>query len=55
MNIRILKKYMIWTFPKDLKLSSKLPEPIFTPTTKEVSGHDISITIKRQKAYSDQK
>jgi len=36
--------------PKDLVLSSKLPEPIFTPTTKEVSGHDISITINKAKS-----
>jgi phosphoribosylaminoimidazole-succinocarboxamide synthase len=36
--------------PKDLMLSSKLPEPIFTPTTKEVSGHDIAITIKKAKS-----
>jgi phosphoribosylaminoimidazole-succinocarboxamide synthase len=27
-----------------LKESSKLPEPIFTPSTKEASGHDINIT-----------
>ncbi len=36
--------------PKDLVLSSKLPEPIFTPTTKEVSGHDIAITINKAKS-----
>src|SRR5450830_467114 len=26
--------------PENLKFADKLPEPIFTPTTKEVSGHD---------------
>ena len=36
--------------PRDLVLSSKLPEPIFTPTTKEVSGHDIAITINKAKS-----
>jgi phosphoribosylaminoimidazole-succinocarboxamide synthase len=30
--------------PYGLKESSKLPEPIFTPSTKEASGHDINIT-----------
>ncbi len=31
--------------PKGLKESSKLPEPIFTPTTKESEGHDQPITF----------
>jgi phosphoribosylaminoimidazole-succinocarboxamide synthase len=35
--------------PRNLKNCSKLPEPIFTPTTKEVSGHDVSITINKAK------
>ena len=30
--------------PVGLKESSRLPEPIFTPSTKEASGHDINIT-----------
>jgi phosphoribosylaminoimidazole-succinocarboxamide synthase len=30
--------------PKALKESSKLPEPIFTPSTKASSGHDMNIT-----------
>jgi phosphoribosylaminoimidazole-succinocarboxamide synthase len=30
--------------PAGLKESSRLPEPIFTPSTKEASGHDINIT-----------
>lgn len=33
--------------PAGLRFADKLPEPIFTPTTKEVSGHDISITISK--------
>jgi phosphoribosylaminoimidazole-succinocarboxamide synthase len=35
--------------PKDLEFAGKLPEPIFTPTTKEDSGHDLSITINEAK------
>lgn len=31
--------------PAGLKQSSKLPEPIFTPSTKEESGHDINISF----------
>ncbi|MCE5329684.1 phosphoribosylaminoimidazolesuccinocarboxamide synthase [bacterium] len=38
-----------FTLPAGLKFADKLPEPIFTPTTKEVSGHDISITITKAK------
>ena len=30
--------------PKGLKESDRLPEPIFTPATKEESGHDINIS-----------
>jgi phosphoribosylaminoimidazole-succinocarboxamide synthase len=33
-------------FPHGLLESDKLPEPIFTPTTKAESGHDIPITIE---------
>ena len=32
------------TLPKGLKESDKLPEPIFTPATKENVGHDINVT-----------
>lgn len=32
--------------PAGLKESDKLPEPIFTPSTKAASGHDINITEK---------
>jgi len=32
--------------PKGLRESEKLSEPIFTPTTKALTGHDISITEK---------
>jgi len=31
--------------PKGLQQSSKLPQPIFTPATKEQSGHDINISF----------
>ncbi|MDD2318405.1 MAG: phosphoribosylaminoimidazolesuccinocarboxamide synthase [Desulfobacterales bacterium] len=31
------------TLPKGLRESEKLPEPIFTPSTKEDAGHDINI------------
>ena len=30
--------------PAGLNLSDKLPEPIFTPATKEAEGHDINVT-----------
>jgi len=32
--------------PQGLKLADKLPEPIFTPATKETSGHDININFE---------
>ncbi len=35
--------------PQNLKMSSKLPEPIFTPTTKAEVGHDILLTIRKAK------
>jgi phosphoribosylaminoimidazole-succinocarboxamide synthase len=35
------------SLPKGLKLSSKLPEPIFTPATKETEGHDENIDFDR--------
>jgi phosphoribosylaminoimidazole-succinocarboxamide synthase len=33
--------------PPGLQESSQLPEPIFTPATKEESGHDINISFER--------
>lgn len=33
--------------PSGLKESDRLPEPIFTPATKEVTGHDINISFDR--------
>jgi len=36
-------------FPKGLVESQKLPQPIFTPTTKAASGHDEPITIDEMK------
>ena len=35
--------------PRDLVQCDRLPEPIFTPSTKEVSGHDVAITINKAK------
>ncbi len=35
--------------PPNLSKCDRLPEAIFTPTTKEVSGHDVSITINKAK------
>ncbi len=35
-----------FTLPKGLKESQKLHEPLFTPTTKAESGHDLPITIE---------
>jgi phosphoribosylaminoimidazole-succinocarboxamide synthase len=35
--------------PKNLEFAGKLPEPIFTPTTKEDSGHDLAITVNEAK------
>ncbi|MBU2535113.1 MAG: phosphoribosylaminoimidazolesuccinocarboxamide synthase [Chloroflexota bacterium] len=34
-----------FTLPKRLRESQKLPEPLFTPTTKAESGHDLPITM----------
>ncbi len=33
--------------PEGLRESGRLPEPIFTPATKEASGHDINIPFER--------
>lgn len=33
--------------PEGLKISSKLPQPIFTPSTKSDVGHDINISISQ--------
>ncbi|HDD64573.1 MAG TPA: phosphoribosylaminoimidazolesuccinocarboxamide synthase [Firmicutes bacterium] len=35
--------------PEGLKYADKLPEPIFTPATKETEGHDINITFEEMK------
>lgn len=35
--------------PSNLKMCDRLPEPIFTPTTKEISGHDVALTINKSK------
>jgi phosphoribosylaminoimidazole-succinocarboxamide synthase len=35
--------------PKNLEKCDRLPEAVFTPSTKEVKGHDVGITIKRAK------
>ncbi|MCL5073118.1 MAG: phosphoribosylaminoimidazolesuccinocarboxamide synthase [Actinobacteria bacterium] len=35
--------------PPGLKMCDKLPEPIFTPTTKAEVGHDLSITLQKAK------
>ncbi len=34
-----------FTFPEDLQESGKLPEPIFTPSTKNEQGHDENISF----------
>ena len=34
-----------FTLPKGLQESQKLPEPLFTPTTKADTGHDLPITM----------
>jgi phosphoribosylaminoimidazole-succinocarboxamide synthase len=36
--------------PKGLQLAQQLPEPIFTPATKEEQGHDINISFERMTA-----
>jgi phosphoribosylaminoimidazole-succinocarboxamide synthase len=35
--------------PPNLSKCDRLPEAIFTPTTKEVSGHDVAITLNKAK------
>ncbi|HID24508.1 MAG TPA: phosphoribosylaminoimidazolesuccinocarboxamide synthase, partial [Planctomycetaceae bacterium] len=35
------------TLPEGLRESDKLPEPIFTPATKETEGHDINISFEK--------
>lgn len=35
--------------PAGLKESDKLPEPIFTPATKEETGHDFNVTLEQAK------
>jgi phosphoribosylaminoimidazole-succinocarboxamide synthase len=36
--------------PRGLRQSEQLPEPIFTPATKEESGHDINISFEEMTA-----
>ncbi len=36
--------------PKGLRQSERLPEPIFTPATKEESGHDLNISFEQMAA-----
>ena len=38
-----------YTLPANLVNSSKLPTPLFTPSTKATSGHDINITFEEMK------
>jgi len=40
------------TLPSGLKESEKLPEPIFTPSTKAVTGHDENISFEQMKALT---
>jgi phosphoribosylaminoimidazole-succinocarboxamide synthase len=40
--------------PPGLRESDRLPEPIFTPATKEESGHDINIPFERMEAIVGQ-
>lgn len=40
--------------PKNLKNSSKLPSPIFTPSTKAEEGHDINISYKEMQNIVDE-
>ena len=35
-----------WKLPPNLRQSDKLPQPIFTPATKEESGHDQNVTLE---------
>jgi phosphoribosylaminoimidazole-succinocarboxamide synthase len=36
-----------YLLPTGLKMAEKLPEPLFTPATKEESGHDINISLEQ--------
>ncbi|GAG95600.1 unnamed protein product, partial [marine sediment metagenome] len=42
------------SLPEGLLESEKLPQPIFTPATKAVSGHDENITADKAKAISSE-
>jgi phosphoribosylaminoimidazole-succinocarboxamide synthase len=42
------------TLPAELKESDRLPEPIFTPATKAVTGHDENISFERAAALIGQ-
>ena len=35
--------------PSNLKMCDRLPEPVFTPTTKEESGHDMALAVNKAK------
>jgi phosphoribosylaminoimidazole-succinocarboxamide synthase len=39
-------KVASFSLPRGLKESQKLPEPLFTPTTKAETGHDLPITME---------
>jgi len=41
-------------FPPDLRESDKLPEPIFTPSTKADDGHDENISFEQMKDVVDE-
>lgn len=43
-----------YDFPEGLELSSKLPEPVFTPATKAVTGHDENISRSQAAAIVGQ-
>src|SRR5690606_35563133 len=42
-NYRETGKLFEYTLPDDLRESSPLPQPLFTPSTKAASGHDMPI------------
>jgi phosphoribosylaminoimidazole-succinocarboxamide synthase len=42
------------TLPPGLRLAEQLPEPIFTPATKEESGHDQNISFEQMAAFVGQ-
>lgn len=38
------------SLPPDLKLAQKLDDPLFTPATKEDSGHDVNVPVEAMRA-----